>query len=204
MTDLLRVKKGDPAPATLETGEIALDEALRLLFTDTGGVPAVLPLDIAPLPAASGLLSEICVQTSDGPVYAALSAGAGGRPFDSKPWRVPGVTGVDMGTLDLLPVSIYVATIEIGAPSMLLGLRVDALSADTVTFGLRDHQGGSILEVTHTGSGGLIEAITGVLLPPGRYQTFVSTTAGASFRTLLAALPWSTEPVPFPVFLRFA
>jgi hypothetical protein len=206
----IKLKGGSGAPGSLADGEIALDEAAGVLYTkSTGGIDGT-PLDIAPLPAA-GVSGQVLLQGLSGPEWGLLSAGAGGRPFDARTWRVPGL--IPTGVTQIDAVAGEVAVFEVAESAHLIRLHTRVISgAGSMQLVIAPYDGtvGSpvVDEPVSVAGPGDYEVGVDVVLPVGRYaaicEAVASETAGALMvQVVQGLLPWSSTFWRHGVWMEF-
>lgn len=203
MVDKIELKPASQIGSGLEPGELALDEAARLLYLDHDGVAEAIPLDVVPVPPPGDDVepTEVVVMGESGPTYATLSAGGGGRPLDAG-YVVPGVvvTQFSPRTANLRLEAVF----EVWETTEFDSLRVaPAAGVDILlTAGVTTLAGVVQASVTSSAYAGPFEAAVSFTLAPGRYKMFVQAESALQFSTLLGTRAWGVAPEAYPLALR--
>jgi hypothetical protein len=205
----IQLNGGSGAPDALADAELYVDEEAGLLYVSTENGIYGVPLSVIAPPDAPGDATLALVKTDTGAEFSAMAAGAGGRPFDSQPWRIPGRSPILAGVSDFSPGINYYGLFEMSEAKTVTRQRVVLIGTANVTFGICEWSGtgaGTVLTSTSATTVGPNISDVSVTLSPGVYATFFSTDAPVQARVLHcgAYLGRNTPDFPgHPVALSF-
>jgi len=196
--------KHKPVTELIGPGEIAIDTDARSLKLNTFRGEVTLPLDFVALELLDeNASSQVYVYRDDGVARIAdYDAGGGGTAFDGKPWRVPGLTPLALGSLAVATTAE--ALFEIARPTTISGLRlrVESGSGD-LGLSILNADGSSVgawLEQADA-PGDVVRAVN-LTLDPGRYISRVSVTGSVTLRTVDGRLPWLSDLQRHPMMME--
>lgn len=174
------------APDTLADAELYLDDDAGLLYVTTEEGLFAVPIAALVPPALSDDTGQALIKTPEGATYATLVPGAGGRPFGTEDWRIPGAAPTGVGSADF-EADTYYALFEMSLPGMLSHVRVVLESDADVTYGVCEWRAGAPADVltTSTASGaGRHDDDVSVSLAPGVYATYFTPTSPVAAKVI--------------------
>ncbi|AXQ68638.1 hypothetical protein HOU00_gp099 [Caulobacter phage CcrPW] len=123
----LKINGGTGAPASLDEGELYIDEQGRKLYVQTDAGLNATPLDVMGFPSTIGVdPSYVLVKADAGSEWRELSAGGGGFVPDDEPWHIPGLAPASVGSLSFPAASGQKSLMRLGKAGLLVGTRVRA------------------------------------------------------------------------------
>ena len=194
MNDTIKLKDGTTPPNTLTPGELAIDEAGRLLYLKTHRGAVAIPLDRMALePADENASSEVYVWRSTLIGERVVLGGGGGANYrDDRHWRVFGLAPRTIGSSNVGVTALF----DITYPTVIRTLRSRVLSGSgSLTWTINAWTDGALgaqLD-THTvtvSSTGAQKVNTSLSLDPGHYALTVTGDASLSLETVEGLLPW--------------
>lgn len=205
MPDIILLKPVDQiSTAGLGRGEIAIDEDGRRLVIHTGDIP----LDVVPVPEPTQEdidEGRALVMGTAGPIYAALTTGAGGTPLDAglSRWTVPGIIPTLVYPNQTIS-STWTAEIEISEPCKVTAIRSCPIGGVDITlnYGIRELDGSDLFNVVESSYAGPVDTPVDLDLEPGRYLLYMTVADAVEFQVLIGYLPWARAATFYPLYLR--
>uniref|UniRef100_A0AB74UG26 Tail fiber protein n=1 Tax=Caulobacter phage BL57 TaxID=3348355 RepID=A0AB74UG26_9VIRU len=201
---------GAGPPADPADGELYIDEAGRTLYVETVVGVQGIPLDVGYVPRRpSGTPPDYVVnKTATGAAWGPLAGGAGGSPFDSAEFRVPGMAPTGLDTVVLPGASGGMGLFEMPLQALLREVRVHASAgAGAATLALYPFNGslGSVIysqTVTLTAPETQVLPVS-IALVPGVYAWVWTGAASLTLDAVKGSLPWATREQVHPVAMKF-